>query len=153
MAAGPTYPLIVRNRSALLPRVFMLAFLGLLAVGTSAEIQREVASRVPWVLGVLALLWLCGTVGLVSGLRMETSELRINRPRSVSIRRRATFSRSDAWIDRGRLRIEEGEDNEGHPYFKLMLDAPGGPLCVREGHSRGALAAMQNQIQAAAGWD
>ena len=45
--------------------------------------------------------------------------------------------------------IEDTKDSDGDAYFKLMMDAPGGSLVVREGHQRGALETLKTEMEAA----
>ena len=99
----------------------------------------------------MALFLSVGLFSVIWAMNQEVAQLRITGPRSVHIRRGKAFRRADHWTDRARLWIADSRDSEGDPYFKLMMDAPGGELVVKEGHARDRLEALREQIETAIG--
>ena len=141
------YPLVIRNRVAYFYRGFMAAWLGTLAMATYAALRDGPPQPDKWWPLFLACFWLVGLFGLYWSLDQETSVVRIRSNRSIHIARGKAFRRRELWTDRARFWIEDTKDSEGDPYFKLMMDAPGGTLVVREGHQRRYLEELQRRVE------
>ena len=143
------YPLVIRNRVALFYRGFMTAWLGGLALATYAALRSGPPASDKWWPLFLAGFWLAGLFGLYWSFQQETSVVRIKSNQSIHIERGKPFRRQEFWTDRARVWIEDTKDSDGDPYFKLMMDAPGGVLPVREGHQREQLEQLQAEIESA----
>jgi hypothetical protein len=139
---------VVRNKVPLIVRGVMLAFLGFTAVMTCVVIRDNPEPR-QWTPFMVLAFWVCGTWGFVHALSQEAIVIRITSPASIYIERGKAFQREERWTDRARLWIEDTKDNDGVPYFKLWMDAPGGPLVAKEGSSRGRLEGLQRAIETA----
>lgn len=143
------YPLVIRNYVPLVLRGFMLAFVGIVVLITYVALRQGPPEPQKWWPLALLSFWACGLFGLVHALNQEAGVIRITGPGSIHIERGKALRREDHWLPRARFWIEDTKDSEGDPYFKLMMEAPGGPLAVREGHRRQRLEALQRQIEAA----
>jgi hypothetical protein len=143
------YPLVVRNNVALYLRCFILAFVAITAVITYVAGRDGPPEPHHWWPLALLSFWACGLFGLVHSLNQETSVIRVTNPASIHVTRGKAFRREEHWVHRARFWIEDTKDSDGDPYFKLMMDAPGGKVTVKEGHSRPRLEALQNRLDAA----
>ena len=143
------YPIIIRNRVVLFYRGFMLAFVTVVALATYAALRDGPPEPGKWWPLFMLVFWAAGLGGLFWSLNQETSVVRVTGNRSIHIRRGKAFRRHDLWTDRARFWIVDDKDSEGDPYFKLMMDAPGGQLVVREGHQRSALELLLSEVEAA----
>jgi hypothetical protein len=144
-----SYPLVVRNNVALYLRGFMLAFLTGVALITYIALRDGPPEPHKWWPLAMVAFWACGLFGLVHSLNQETAVIRISNPGGVHVRRGKAFRTEQHRVARARFWIEDTRDGEGDPYFKLMMDAPGGKLAVKEGHSRPRLEALQQRVEAA----
>ena len=149
MTTMARYPIIIRNRVVLFYRGFMLAFVATVALATYAALRDGPPEPGKWWPLFMLVFWAAGLGGLVWSLNQETSVVRVTGNRSIHIRRGKAFRRHDLWTDRARFWILDDKDSEGDPYFKLMMDAPGGKLTVREGHQRPALELLLAELEAA----
>jgi hypothetical protein len=145
---SPTYPLVVRNKVPIIVRGVMLVFLGFTALMTWMVIRDNPEPR-QWTPFIVLAFWVCGTWGFVHALNQEAIVIKIAGPGSIYIERGKAFQREERWTDRARLWIEDTKDNDGGPYFKLWMGAPGGPLVAKEGSSRGRLEGLQRILEAA----
>ena len=127
-----SYPLIVRNRIPLVYRGFMLLWLGGVALITYVALPDGPPEPQRWWPWFMAAFWAVGLFALAWALNQEVSVVRITNPQSIHIRRGKAFRRVEHWTDRARLWIDEEQDSDGDPYFKLKMDAPGGPLTISE---------------------
>ena len=143
------YPLVIRNRVPWFYRGFMAVWLGTVALSTYAALREAPPEAGKWWPLFLLGFWAVGLFGLAWSLNQETSVIRITSNRSIHIERGKAFRRQEVWTDRARFWIDEEKDSEGDPYFKLRMDAPGGPLTVREGHQRPALEELSRRIEEA----
>lgn len=144
------YPLIIRNRAPLFFRGFMLVFLSMTAIITYVSVRdRPPSGAGPFLFYILLVFWAVGLSALAYSLNQEASVVRVTDPRSIHVRRGGAFRRRDLWTDHARFWIEETSDSEGLPYFKLLMDAPGGSLAVQEGSSREYLETLEAKIGAA----
>lgn len=141
------YPLVIRNRTAYFYRGFMIVWLGTLAIATFAALRDGPPEPGKWWPLFLACFWTVGLFGLMWTLNEETSTVRIDSNRSIHVARGKAFRRQKLWTDHARVWIENTKDSDGDPYFKLMMDAPGGKLTIREGHHRSLLEDLQHQIE------
>jgi hypothetical protein len=148
-AISPTYPLVVRNKVPMVVRGVLLVFLGFTALMTYLVIRDNPEPR-QWTPFIVLAFWVCGTRGFVHALNQEAIVIRITGPASIYIERGKAFQREERWTDRARLWIEDTKDNDGAPYFKLWMEAPGGPLVAKEGSSRRRLEGLQRAIEVAA---
>jgi hypothetical protein len=143
------YPLVVKNKTPLYARVFMLLFVGGVALITYVALRdgAPAPQRLwPW---IMAAFWASALFGLWWAMNQEVCQLTIKGPGSITVTRGKAFRREEHWIDRARFWIEDTKDSDGDPYFKLMTDAPGGKLTVKEGHSRTHLEGLQQRIETA----
>jgi hypothetical protein len=143
------YPLVIRNRVAWFYRGFMVIWLGTVALASYAALRDGPPEVGRWWPLIMLVFWAVGLFALAWSLNQETSVVRITSNRSIHIERGKAFRRQEHWADRTRLWIEDTEDSDGDPYFKLMMDAPGGPLTMREGHQRELLEFLQAEVEAA----
>ncbi len=143
------YPLVVRNGVPLFYRGFMLAFLGTAVLITWAAASGSTVEPDRWWPYIMALFLAVGAWGLAWTLNLEAGVIRITQPKSIHIKRGKAFRREDHWTDRARFWIEDGKDSDGDLYFKLKMDAPGGDLTIKEGHSRPALEKLLAEIDVA----
>ncbi|NUT01016.1 MAG: hypothetical protein HOP96_08590 [Sphingomonas sp.] len=148
-AAMSQFPIVIRNRVVLFYRGFMLAFVGTVALVSYAALRDGPPEPGRWWPLIILLFWTVGLAGLAWSLNQETSVVRILGNRSIQVERGKAFRRHDLWTDRARFWIEETKDSDGDPYFKLMMDAPGEPLAVREGHQRPVLERLQSEVEEA----
>lgn len=142
------YPLVIRNKVPLVVRGFMVAFLAFTALLTVLVVRYNPEPR-QWTPFIVLAFWVGGFGGLLHALYQEAAVIRISGPGSIHVERGNAFRREQRWADRTRLWIEDTVDNDGVPYFKLWMDAPGGRLIVKEGSSRKRLEQIQRQIEAA----
>lgn len=143
------YPLVIRNIVALYLRCFMLAFVAIDALITRAAFQHGPPEPDRWWPLILAGFWALGLCGLVHAMNQETSVLRVTRAGDLRLVRGKAFRRVEHHATAARFWIEETKDGDGDPYFKLMIDAPDGPLAVKEGHRRARIEALQRRVEAA----
>ena len=143
------YPLIIRNRIPLFYRGFMLVFVAGVGVGTYLAIRDAPADGGEWWSIPIAAFWLAGIGGLVWAMNQEIGVLRVAGRGDVHITRGRAFRRVEHRTGTVRLSIEDTKDSEGDPYFKLWIEAPGGPLVVAEGHFREGLEALRQKIETA----
>ena len=143
------YPLVVRNKVPLFYRGFMLIFVGmtLLMFHTAASGKSVPPDKWwPYILGTFLLV---GISASWWALKQEAGVVRFLGPGSIEIERGMPLRRERHRVSRARLWIEDTQDSEGDPYFKLLLDAPGGKLVVQEGHDRQSLERMQERLEGA----
>jgi len=141
------YPLVIRNNVALFYRGFMTLWLGAVAIATFVALRDGPPEPGRWWPLIMLIFWAVGIGGLIWSFNQETSVLQIRSNRSIHIERGKAFRRKELWTDRGRFWIEETEDSDGDPYFKLWMDAPGGQLAVREGHQRDKLESLKQEME------
>lgn len=141
------YPLVIRNRVAFFVRGFMVVWLVGVALITYAALRDGPPESGHWWPFILAFFWLVGLAGVYGSFQNETSTVRIESDRSIHIDRGKPFARQQLWTDKAAFWIEKTKDSEGDPYFKLMMEAPDGPLSVREGHDRSRLEAILAEVQ------
>lgn len=149
MGDSPAYPVIVRNRTPYFARGLMLLFVGFTAMFTYLGFRDRPADAGPYLPYIMLLFWLVGLGATLWSFNQEAAELRVTGPRSLHIRRGKAFRRVEHWTDHARFWIVEEKDSDGDPYFKLLMDAPGGKLTVAEGHYRPHLEQLQARIEAA----
>ena len=148
MGEGPSYPRVIRNAAPLVLRGFMAVFLCGCALITWM-IVRDNPEPHRWAPLIMLAFWACGLFGFVHALNQEVGKIRIINPGSIHIERGKAFRRVEHWTDRARFWIEDTEDSDGDPCFKLWMDAPGGKLIVSEAHQRPQLEKLQSKIEAA----
>jgi hypothetical protein len=149
MDGRPSYPLVVRNRAPLFARGFALLFMSVLALITVIVLRARPPSPTNWYQLYMLAFWAGGMACLVWAFHQEIAVIRVTNPGSIHIERGLLWNRVDHWVPSARFWIEEGKDDDGDPYFKLKMDAPGGPLVVKEGHGRERLEKLQAEIEAA----
>jgi hypothetical protein len=142
------YPLVIRNNAPLQLRVFMGTFLAASLLVAYETMKAAPTAEGRWWPYIVILFVGVGACGLIWSLDREAAVIRITAPKSIHIQRGKAFRRSAHWTDRADLRIEDAEGTEG-PYFKLWMDAPGGPLVVAEGQSRSSIEAIKSRIEVA----
>lgn len=144
-----SYPLVVRNNLAISLRVFMLVFLAGVALMSYIAIRDGAPQpKQLWPL-IISAFWAAGLLGLEYSLNQESSVVRIDSRGTILVERGKAFRREKHRVKRARFWIEVTEDSEGAPYFNLMMDAPGGDMAVKEGHSRVRLEALQQRLEMA----
>lgn len=148
--AGMTqYPLVVRNNVPLVLRGFVLCFLGGVALMTYVALRDGPPEPEKWWPLIMLAFWASGLFALVHMFNQEVGVLHITNPASIHIERGKAFRREEHWLPQARFWIEDTKDSDGDPYFKLMMDAPGGKLTIQESHSRARLEELQQRIEAA----
>jgi hypothetical protein len=93
--------------------------------------------------------WSAGLFGLYFALDQEVAVVRATNPRSIHVERGKAFRRERLWTDHASFWITNTTDSDDDPYFKLVMDAPGGKLVIKEGHYRQPLETLQRQVEAA----
>jgi hypothetical protein len=150
MAARSPYPLVVTNRAASVQRGFILLWMGTIVAVTLAawRVRPPEPTRLwPW---ILLLFWAVGFFALRWSFSVEAARLTIAGPAQASLRRGPPLRRKTHRLARVTLSLVESEDSDGDSWFRLAVDAPGGPAIIAEGRRRSALVALSERIERAA---
>jgi hypothetical protein len=144
------YPLVVRNNVPLVTRGVMAVYMAVLALITAIVLEARPPQASNWYQLYLLIFWIGGLSCARWAYNQEAAIIRITNPGSIHVERGKPLGRVEHWVPSARFWIDEGKDDDGDAYFKLKMDAPGGPLVIQEGPSRPKLEALQARIEAAA---
>jgi hypothetical protein len=143
------YPLVIANRVPLFYRAFTSLWLGgvaLISWKAWSSHPPEATRYWPW---ILSGFWIVGLVAMRWAFSIEIGRLIVAGPGDAAIVRGPIFRRRRHVLTRLAPRLVDTVDGEGDPYHQLVVEAPGGPLIVREGHHRGRLVELGTRIEAA----
>jgi hypothetical protein len=134
---APTFE--IHNRIAIAGWVFMLAWLGLLALFTWLMVRDGPHPSQPaWLQqGVLALFWLVGIPVAGHLFSLPMTRLSVDASGTAALVRRTPFGREvETWPPGtiAGIEVRAGKDDEGDPYWRTFLrGADGRERLIREG--------------------
>jgi hypothetical protein len=145
---------VVKNDIALFPWLFMACWMsGLTAITWAAF--RDVIFGGPvtfrWMPLILAVFWLAGIGFSVWAVRQRRWRVIFEGGR-VEVVSRGPFS-ATRWQgtvrDVANVKLEEGTDSDGDPYFRCLMTIPGWePIAIAEGHQRAEVEAVRDRVNA-----
>jgi hypothetical protein len=137
--ATPAPTVEIHNRIAIAGWVFMLAWLGLLALFTWLMVRDGPHPSQPaWLQqGVLAVFWLAGIPVAGHLFSVPVTRLSVDASGTAALVRRTLFGREvETWPPGtiAAIEVRAGRDDEGDPYWRTVLrGADGRERLIREG--------------------